>query len=376
MSASPASPYLDVEDLSRECTQIIDKHFRRLRYAWVWPHSRATLTMFEDRFQLDFPDSRTSIECAIDPDVVASVILEHVAVLDSRLLMWGKMPPAHFLDLLEAMKGCGFAVVHCHENHAILRLPKENTMDMSEDRRKERKGQRESLRERETELNGLVASGRKEEFFRQIKPLLDPLRSYIKRRLRVAYAEGEIRSELYTSGDILDQALLRAYERFTEKPKDLTLDQWLYRVVNDVLEDYLRKRKPFEKRRRSLEDLRVKELRTLDEKVTADAEGEVWLPEELDDSEYYPAQFTAPAETQTPEEQLEKKEELQRIVRALARVPASEYAAFELYAVEGLAKEDVAKILNISADEVPRMAERVRKRVLQQLAAEAERKAS
>ena len=77
MSESPALPYLDVERLSRECTQIIEKHFRRLRYAWVWPHSRAILTLFEDRFQLDFPDSRTSVECAIDPDVVAWVILEH-----------------------------------------------------------------------------------------------------------------------------------------------------------------------------------------------------------------------------------------------------------------------------------------------------------
>ena len=242
--------------------------------------------------------------------------------------------------------------------------------------RNERNRQRELLRERETELNGLAASRHKEEFFRRITPLLGPLRSYIKRRLRVAYAEGEIRTEVYTSADILDQAVLRAYEHFREKPKDLTLEQWLYRVANDVLEDYLRKRKSFEKRRRSLDDLRVKELRTLDETVTADAEGEIWLPEELDDSEYYPSQFTAPAETQTPEKQLEKKEELQRIVRALAQVPVSEYAVFELYAVEGLPKEDVAKILNISADQVPRIAERVRKRVFQQVAAETERKAS
>ena len=67
MSESPALPYFEVEKLSRECKQIIEKHFRRLRHAWVWPHSRATLTLFEDRFQFDFADSRTSVECAIDP---------------------------------------------------------------------------------------------------------------------------------------------------------------------------------------------------------------------------------------------------------------------------------------------------------------------
>lgn len=240
----------------------------------------------------------------------------------------------------------------------------------------ERNHQSELLREREPELNAVAASRHKEEFFRRITPLLRPLRSYIKRRLRVAYAEREIRTEVYTSSDILDEAVLRAYEHFREKPKDLTLEQWLYRLANDVLEDYLRKRKSFERRRRSLEDLRVKELRTLDEKVTADAEGEIWLPEELDDSEYYPARVTAPAETQTPEEQLEKKEELQRIARALARLPVIDYMVFELHAVEGLSKEEVAKILNISADEVPRMAERVRKRVFQQVAVETERKAS
>jgi hypothetical protein len=55
--------------------------------------------------------------------------------------------------------------------------------------------------------------------------------------------------------------------------------------------------------------------------ITADAEGEPWLPQELDDSEYHPRDFKAPADTDNPEQQLEKKEELQQILWALARIP-------------------------------------------------------
>src|SRR5512133_2508371 len=229
-----------------------------------------------------------------------------------------------------------------------------------------RKRQAESLRRNEAELGALAAGQKKEEFFNRIIPLLDPLKSYIERRLRIACADGEIRTEFYTSSDILDEVVLKAYEQYSQRPVDLTLEQWLYRIANQLLERYLRDRKSRDTRGKSLEGLRAKELKSLDElkEVTADAEGEVWLAEDLDDAEYNAPEFTPPQENLTPEQELERKEEIDAAVRALSRVPLKDRIVFELFRMQGFSKEEVAKIADVRPDEVPRIAEKVRQQVL------------
>jgi RNA polymerase sigma factor (sigma-70 family) len=249
-------------------------------------------------------------------------------------------------------------------------------------RNEARQRQSEELHNQEPELRRLAAE-RNPEFFKQILPFVRPLKAYIKRRLRAAYFDERIRTQVATSGDILDDVIQEAFENFSRKPEGLTLEQWLYQIANRRIDDYIAKAESREKRRRSLETLAQSELRTLDEMpITADAEGEPWLPEDLDDSEYQPRDFRAPADADTPEQQLERKEELQQILWALARVPEQDLLVFDLYAVEGFSKEEVAKILNVPADQVPQIVERVKAQVREQLGAQygegtiVERKAS
>lgn len=244
--------------------------------------------------------------------------------------------------------------------------------------RPDQRQSQESLGAVEPELSKLAASQRKDEFIQRLIPLRGFLKSYIRRNLRVAYANQDIRIPYYTSGDIADEVVLRAYQQYDHKPPDLTLEQWMYRLANEVLEEYLRERKSEEKGRRSLEDLRAKELSGLEEveHITADAEREVWLVEDLDDAEYYRREFTPPYESRTPEEELERMEELSSIVRALSRVPVRDRIVFELHAMEGLPKEVVATIADIPPDEVPRVVERVRQQVLQEIRADREQQAS
>ena len=83
----------------------------------------------------------------------------------------------------------------------------------------------EILKEREAELGELASQGKQDEFFREIIPLLKPLRSYIKRRLRIAYLTQQMRTPVLSSVDMLDDAVLEAYEKFNRKPKRLTLEQ-------------------------------------------------------------------------------------------------------------------------------------------------------
>jgi RNA polymerase sigma factor (sigma-70 family) len=248
-----------------------------------------------------------------------------------------------------------------------------NASAAKRDQRVPRKGTEAALRASEPELKKLAAEGRRDEFFGQIMPLLGALKSYIKRQLRIAYLEEEIRTPVYTSGDILDAVVLRAYANYLHKPIELTLEQWLYQIANDILENLLRKQSALDKRRRSLERMTQAELRALkEEPITADAEGEIYLAEDLDDAEIPPREFNGPLDTTNPEEELEKSEELERLFRALGTVPVRERMIFELFAVEAFPKETVARIANVLSDDVPRIVQSVRAEILRQLKAESQ----
>lgn len=232
--------------------------------------------------------------------------------------------------------------------------------------------QTSALREKEAALQEVASAGRKEEFFVQILPLLDFLKSYINRRLKVAYLSLDITTPVYTSGDILNTTILKAYKEYAVKPKELTLEQWLYQIANDVLDRYIHRRQTTDQSRRNLDRLRQAELPTLEEvdDITADTEGEIYLAEDLDDSEMPPRDFHAPADTSNPEEIVEEKEELEQLFRALAKVPVRERIVFELSAVEGFSNDAVASIAHVSSQQVPRIVQNVRAEILRYLGGE------
>lgn len=244
------------------------------------------------------------------------------------------------------------------------------------DRSAKRQQQSDLLQTKEGDLKSLAAHGPKDEFFQQILPLLGPLKSYVKRRLRIAYLTREIRTPVYTSGDILDQVVLAAYENYERKPTDLSLQEWLYRLTNEILDGYLRNRAATEARRRSLESLSQAELRELGETehMTADAEGEVLLEEDLDDAEYQRRDFIPPSTYRyEPSEDLERKEELQLILHSLSNIPPKDRLVFELSVMEGFPDEAVAHFADVPAEQVQKIVERVRSQVQRELTADVRR---
>ena len=70
----------------------------------------------------------------------------------------------------------------------------EKQTSMPQARIARRRQQEQSLRARDTELKNLASQSKQEEFFKQVTPFLHPLKSYIKRRLRVAYLTLDVRT--------------------------------------------------------------------------------------------------------------------------------------------------------------------------------------
>lgn len=224
--------------------------------------------------------------------------------------------------------------------------------------------QGEQLHANESDLGRLASRKKKDDFFARIIPLLGPLRQYIERRFRVAYLERLLAESANTSADILDEVVLSAYQNYDKKPKDLSLEQWLYRLANEKLESHFRRVSSRTRRRRSLESLAEKEETALEEKLTADAEGEVLLEEDLPDTEYHlRPEFTPPAYQSDPTKVIERQEQMGSIMSALARFSQIERVIFELYAIEGFSSEDIAKIVGLSPEVVRQTIDQVRKQL-------------
>jgi len=217
------------------------------------------------------------------------------------------------------------------------------------------------LRDSEPDLQRLALRSQRNDFFERVIPLLGPLREYIERRFRIAYLSQLLAEAAYTSGDLLDEVVLEAYRNFHKKPRDLSLEQWLYRMANEKLERYFKLTFGRDRRRRSLESLAEKETNTLEERLSADAEGEVMLEEDLPDSEYHlQPEFNPPAYQSDPVKTIERREEMQAIMSALSRFSQRERMIFELFAVEGFTPDDIAKIAGATPEEVKKTLEQVR----------------
>jgi RNA polymerase sigma factor (sigma-70 family) len=146
------------------------------------------------------------------------------------------------------------------------------------------------------------------------------------------------------------------------------LEQWLYQIANGQLESYISQERSTQKQRASTERLRSSELRSLEEiPFTADAEGEPWLPEDLDDSEIQPLDFDPPTDRNNPEAELERQEELEQILRALSRIPEPDRLVFDLVVIGGFSNQATASILGLRADEIPDILERAKRRVQEEL---------
>jgi DNA-directed RNA polymerase specialized sigma24 family protein len=75
-------------------------------------------------------------------------------------------------------------------------------------------------------------------FFYILRPLLSHLREHARRELRLANLEGEIPPGELTLDDILDELLVRAYDRWGQRPADLPVDQWLLALLHEILDGY------------------------------------------------------------------------------------------------------------------------------------------
>jgi len=215
----------------------------------------------------------------------------------------------------------------------------------------------------------IVIKQDKNTFGKELLPLLNDLASYIKRRLRFAKYIGIKELTDFKSPEIVNQVVLAAFNQFMKKPRDFSLEHWLFQLADKQLDKILKEAIFESKHLRDWDKFVQKAIDDMDEQMSMSAEGSVELVENLDDLDRpLTENFLPTLEYQTDYEQnLSNKEQLAKIVKLLAKLPVENRSIFDLNTVEEFSIDEIAKIKNMKKAEVEDIISKIRKMLREKL---------
>ncbi|QYO65083.1 HPF/RaiA family ribosome-associated protein [Leptolyngbya sp. 7M] len=85
---------------------------------------------------------------------------------------------------------------------------------------------------------------RKESFFDLLRPMLRNLQNHARRELIFAQLDGNVSPNEMTVSDLLDEAIVQAWEKFDQRPPQQPLDQWISRLMHEIIDEQKSKEIP------------------------------------------------------------------------------------------------------------------------------------
>jgi|GEM_PF-3281323 len=102
-------------------------------------------------------------------------------------------------------------------------------------RRRRKKQTSAELFEAQPLINSDRKAERKQSFFSTLRPLLSYLERRAKTEVRVFELEGTVAPGRIEPSELIDEVVLLAWEKYTEKPSNLSFELWLHQLLQEVL---------------------------------------------------------------------------------------------------------------------------------------------
>ncbi len=215
------------------------------------------------------------------------------------------------------------------------------------------------------------AENNKAEFDKVLNKLLPRLQRYIAHRIKIYEAKGWLPKNFYQPADVLADVYLHAYKEFEriKNPDDLKIR--LFSWADQIIGDYAAKENKIPKKHKLPVDKLVKEeLKYMYEDLTANADGEVVLINDLKDEdidyqqdEFKPKVYVFDFDSQnafanslglTADDFRDEK--LRSIFGSIySQLPETVRRILDLNALGGLSYGEIAEIVGIKPDEVEKI---------------------
>lgn len=170
------------------------------------------------------------------------------------------------------------------------------------------------------------------EFFSFLFPVVQSLGPYTRRELRARQIREEIPVGQVTVRDVLDEAMLRAWDFYAERPPTQPLDLWLIGIIDDVLE---RSVKPVPEQ--SLEERQPRDETKLSESDKFEETEQVAEFESIELS-----QLIEDAPGRDEWDRLDAETRRSRLTEFFQYLPRRERQTLMLRAVEGFSEQEIA----------------------------------
>jgi len=264
-----------------------------------------------------------------------------------------KNPSHHLYRVALRLKLPSGVLVAAAENHGLQKALKEVFEEL--DRRTERHvarlqrahlWRRVARRHRLEKLKHGVPGGRDREERRLlcelIQPHLDEIYGYLHREILYLETIGDVRAGTLEPADIVAGALLRALERFSQRPHRMEVKEWLLALAHEEIAAALRE-EPIAQSLDAAQEPQAEEPTAREEELY-----EFWEPEERLKLEDLLPDPTA----DDPEQAVELRDVRRALVRALAALPRAWRQAVMLTTFEGLSSAQAGKVLGRSEEEL------------------------
>lgn len=204
----------------------------------------------------------------------------------------------------------------------------------------------------------------KETFFNLLNPVMARLEDHARHELLVVELQGRIGREQVTATDLLDEVILRAWDRFAQKEPTEPLEVWLTRLLHDVVDEQVGP---------------VQAARSLHERASEDDfRGEAGASAASDDIPIREEpliltfeEFLPDDEWAEPWRQLAAVDQMKWALRQLGTMSARQRRAFTLHLLEGWEPDEIAMVQGRTTEEVREDIEAVRRILRDRLGSEA-----
>jgi RNA polymerase sigma factor (sigma-70 family) len=209
------------------------------------------------------------------------------------------------------------------------------------------------------------------EFNKVLEQLLPRLQKYIEHRIKVYEAKGWLPKNFYSPADVLADVYLNAFKEFERIHNESDLKVRLFSWADQIIGDYAAKENRIPKSKKlPVDQLLKEELKYMYEDLTADADGEVVLVNDLKDEdieyqqdEFKPKVYLFDFDTQNAfAESLGltaddfRDEKLRSIFGSIySQLPETARRVLDLNALGGLTYGEIAEIVGIKPEEVEKI---------------------
>lgn len=206
-------------------------------------------------------------------------------------------------------------------------------------------------------------------FNNTLMKIIPDVRVYIQKRINQALSKNQLDKGRYKADDFVDQLFIEVYEHIDEVTDQEDLYPYMFKKADELLEDALVEEEFDTFFFENIDNYSKPEWDKLEEKFSADGDGDLVMMEELEDSSYKKNDFLKQVliddENEEFIQRLDAKLDSERIRKhkemVLSNLPSSMRTVFELFTEHQFDVAEIAKIRNRTIKEVEMLLDSARK---------------